>query len=437
MRTAVIGLGSRAEMWVRGLAQRHALVAFCDSNAHRMAAHNRWLGRTGHEPVPTYEPARFDEMLTNQGVDTVVVCTPDVFHRPYVEGALALDRNVLVEKPLATTFDDLRRIVSADRSSKGSVRIGFNYRYNPAHAEVRRLLAAGVIGEVGSVQFEWCLDTHHGADYFRRWHRSEAFSGGLLVHKSSHHFDLVSWWLGGADPVRVTAEGRLFCYGPEGRRKGDDRFSMDLASSARLRELYADAGDGYRRDGDVFSSEINIRDDMAVLLRWSTGATMTYHLHAYSPWEGYRVAFNGSEGRLELHVVEHEWSKPGSRQLAARLSGAPEGEPMRWRIRVRPLWDEPFDVAVPPESGAHGGGDDRMLSDLLDGVKDDPLGRMAGLPDGVRAAVTGLSANESMATQQPADAAAHLRQVFGSDRTGGEPVYPTSPPGNDPPGSTE
>ena len=71
------------------------------------------------------------------------------------------------------------------------MRVAFNYRYNPAHSEIRRLLAKGTIGDVGSVHFEWFLDTHHGADYFRRWHRERSQSGGLLVHKSAHHFDLV------------------------------------------------------------------------------------------------------------------------------------------------------------------------------------------------------------------------------------------------------
>ena len=52
-----------------------------------------------------------------------------------------------------------------------------------------------VIGEVKAVHFEWMLSTYHGADYFRRWHRDKRNSGGLLVHKSTHHFDLVNFWL--------------------------------------------------------------------------------------------------------------------------------------------------------------------------------------------------------------------------------------------------
>jgi predicted dehydrogenase len=398
-------------MWVCGLAERDALAAFCDTSAHRMAVHNRWLAAAGHPTVPAYHPDRFDAMLSTRDVDTVVVCVPDARHARYVVAALAAGRDVVVEKPLATTHADLRAIVAAERASPGTVRVAFNYRYNPAHTEVRRLLAGGTIGAVGSVHFEWCLDTHHGADYFRRWHRDKAMSGGLLVHKSSHHFDLVAWWLA-ADPVRVAAEGGRVCYGPNGALAGDDRFRLDAADVPRLAELYVTAQDGYRRDGDVFDDAVGIEDDLAVLVRWSTGAGMSYHLHAYSPWEGYRLAFNGTAGRLEVDVVESDWTRPD--QAAARLSGTPDGRPMRWRTTVRPLWSELYEVDVPAAGGAHGGGDERLLADLLDADRaDDPLGRAAGLADGVRAVVIGLAANASIAEHRTVDARAALADALG------------------------
>ncbi len=115
------------------------------------------------------------------------------------------------------------------------------------------------------MHFEWLLDIRHGADYFRRWHRDKANSGGLLVHKSGHHFDLVNWWLGAA-PVRAFAKGRLSFYGDNGKRHG---YARDYDRVARLRraprttrsrctwpatrgckDLYLDAEDedGYLRD---------------------------------------------------------------------------------------------------------------------------------------------------------------------------------------------
>ncbi|MEU6223281.1 hypothetical protein [Streptomyces sp. NPDC047042] len=81
-----------------------------------------------------------------------------------------------------------------------------------------------------------------------------------------------------------------------------------------LSALYLDAEsqDGYHRDQNVFGPGVTIEDDMAVLVRYANGATLTYHLTAYAPWEGYRIAFNGSEGRLELLVEESTWTRPGA-----------------------------------------------------------------------------------------------------------------------------
>ncbi len=77
---------------------------------------------------------------------------------------------------------------------------------------------SGVIGDVMSVDFQWLLNTHHGADYFRRWHGNKANSGGLMVHKATHHFDLVNWWLS-ALPVSVHANGKREFYTPEMARR--------------------------------------------------------------------------------------------------------------------------------------------------------------------------------------------------------------------------
>ena len=123
-----------------------------------------------------------------------------------------------------------------------------------------------------SVHFEWLLDTVHGADYFRRWHRLTSHSGpgGLLVHKSGHHFDLVNWWLD-SNPVEVAGMGRTAFYGAEnGKRSGwakdyerargsdaakGDPFALHLDNEPTLKSLYADAEkvDGYHRDQNVSS----------------------------------------------------------------------------------------------------------------------------------------------------------------------------------------
>src|SRR5688500_18748885 len=265
-RYAIVGTGARAEMFARALAVDHAdrceLVALADPNPVRLRAHNETLARLRVPPAVEYAAADFLQMLDKERVDAVVVTTLDRYHDEYIVAALDAGRDVLTEKPMTIDAPRCRRILDAAARTSRSVRVTFNYRYNPVHEAVRRVLADGEIGEIGSVHFEWLLDVRHGADYFRRWHRDKANSGGLLVHKASHHFDLVNWWLD-ADPVEVYAVGRLFFYGRDaGARHGyardyerahgaptaeGDPFALSLADQPRLRALYLDAEgvDGY------------------------------------------------------------------------------------------------------------------------------------------------------------------------------------------------
>lgn len=424
VRHALVGAGARAEMFVRALALDHAdtaeLVAFADVNQRRMDAHNRWLAELGHPPVPTYAAADVTAMLAKERVDVVLVTSVDATHDEYVTAALRAGCDVVVEKPMTVDAERCRRILDAVAETGRRVTVAFNYRYNPLHEQVRRLLADGAVGEIGSVHFEWLLDVRHGADYFRRWHRDKSVSGGLLVHKSGHHFDLVNWWLD-ARPVDVHAYGRLFFYGEDGRRHGyardydrahgspaadGDPFALRMADHPRLRELYldAEAEDGYHRDRNVFAPGVTIEDDLAVLARYDTGATMTYHLTAYAPWEGYRVMVNGSRGRLELEVTESDHVSPavaGALKGAALHGDEAAVEQGAARLTLRPFWAPP--VQIPVEGWTrrgHGGADARMTRVLLGG-EPDPLGRAATARDGALALLTGLAANRSLETGAP------------------------------------
>ena len=117
--------------------------------------------------------------------------------------ALARDINVITEKPLTTDETKCQRIIDALESSKGKVRVAHNYRYSPHRQRMKELLAQGRIGKLTSIDFHWYLDVYHGAAYFRRWHGKERFSGGLFVHKASHHFDLLNWWIGSEPGIGV------------------------------------------------------------------------------------------------------------------------------------------------------------------------------------------------------------------------------------------
>ncbi|MFJ9033091.1 Gfo/Idh/MocA family protein [Streptomyces sp. NPDC102274] len=424
-RVAIVGTGSRAQQFTEGFAERAHIevAALCDPNPVRMAHHNQLLAAAGRPRARAYAPDGFAELLHAERIDTVVVTTVDALHDAYIVPALRAGCRVVTEKPMTTDAERCRRILDAVTETGSDLSVAFNYRFNPVHELVHRELRRGAIGDVLSVHFEWLLDVRHGADYFRRWHREKDKSGGLMVHKAGHHFDLVNWWLG-ARPEQVFGIGQLGFYGREnGERTGyrrdyerahgspaaaDDPFALHLEDNEGLRTLYLDAEgeDGYHRDRNVFGDGITIEDDMAVLVRYDTGASMSYHLTAYSPWEGYRVMFNGTGGRLELEVEESKWQRPHTKLTSAK--GAVHGDTALdnaggARILVRPLWEPHRELEIPEfDHTGHGGGDARMLRTLFDGEKsEDGTTPTATAVDGALALATGLAANSAFEQGRP------------------------------------
>lgn len=426
-RYAVAGTGHRAKMYVDAILTDHAeaaeLVAWCDTNPGRIDYYDELAGGAGIEPLPRYGAADLERMIGENQVDVVIVTGPDYTHAELVSRSLLAGADVVVEKPLTINAEGVRQIDDAIATSGGKVVMTFNYRYSPRNSSLRQVIADGVIGEVTSVHFEWALDTMHGADYFRRWHREKDKSGGLLIHKASHHFDLVNWWIDDA-PSLVFARGGLKFYGDQGAGNEQasqprpargtesdelDRWALDMSKDEHLKKLYLDAEhhDGYVRDQDVFAPGVTIEDTMAVLVEYKGGALLTYSLIAYAPWEGYRVTVNGTKGRAELQVVERgsvEVDAEGRTALDPSFTATESADLLRphgEQLLVQLHWERAREFEIPMGEGSHGGGDGILLKDVFRGPGDDPLGRPAGYPDGVRAVAVGIAANESLRTGEP------------------------------------
>lgn len=409
---ALVGTGGRAAFFYTAIARdfqsKAALVAFCDTNQTRMDVANSHIQELGLPRLPTYKAADFDRMIEETKPDTVIVTTIDRTHHRYIIRAMEMGCDVLCEKPMTVDEYKCQMILDAVKATKRQLRITFNYRYAPHNARVRELLLQGVIGQPTSVHFEWLLNTQHGADYFRRWHRDKRNSGGLLVHKSTHHFDLVNFWLG-SHPLSVSALGGLKFYGKENaelrgetnfysRSHGstaaaNDPFALHMKNHPQLKAMYLDAEheDGYVRDQSVFGDGISIEDTMGVLVGYNSGAILTYSLVAYSPWEGFRVCFNGTKGRLEMDVLEQSYVNAASSN---------EGAVAHKKVTVHPMFAPPYEVPIDEGEGGHGGGDPALLNDVFGDPVPDPLHRAASHIDGARSILTGIAANRAMRTGQ-------------------------------------
>lgn len=426
-RYAIVGTGGRAGMYVMAILGEYAayseLVGLCDLSQTRMDWYNRQIQeRTGHDPIPTYLAQDFDRMIAETKPDVVIVTTMDATHHIYICRAMELGCDAITEKPMTIDDEKARQIFETIERTGRSLRVTFNYRYAPIATKVRELVMQGVVGRPLHVDFSWVLDTRHGADYFRRWHREKDKSGGLLVHKATHHFDLVNWWIA-SHPKRVFALGDLLFYGRENaERRGEhydydrytgvpeaanDPFALRLDENEVLKGLYldAEADSGYLRDRNVFGENISAEDTMCVTARYGNGALLSYSLIAYCPWEGYRCAITGDRGRIEVELVE----AVGRTFVAGQEETLAEAEqPLEdfggKHIWVFPMHGKPYQVEIPEGVGGHGGGDRVMLEQIFHpNPPADPFNRAASHIDGAASILLGIAANKSIDTGLPVE----------------------------------
>jgi predicted dehydrogenase len=396
------------------------LVALCDSNPLRTELSASLIPDGYGTSMGLYRADEFDRMIAERRPDTIIVTTPDYLHDIYVVRALRAGCDVITEKPMTIDLARLKGIVDTQRETGRSVTVTFNYRYIPAHTQLKDILVSGAIGEITAVDFRWYLDRVHGADYFRRWHRQKDKSGGLLVHKATHHFDLVNWWVA-SHPQSVTALGSRRFYLPStaeslGLAGHGERchtcptsvqcaYRLDLAGDPELKSLYLDteAADGYVRDGCIFSSEISIEDTMQVQVGYANGVSMNYTLCAYSPWEGYEIVFYGTDGELNHRHVGVHGIFGGTRH---------EADDSATTTILHRHGEEPKQVEVWSGEGDHGGGDPVMLDELLNPAPStDPYRRRASHVDGAWSILTGIASNISMERGQTVNVAELLRDA--------------------------
>ncbi len=427
-RYVQVGMGSRGwcytEALVKTLKRTCELVGICDANRGRLELANRKIkARLGGRPVPAFPDTEFDAMVRRLKPDAVVVTSVDCTHDRYVVRAMELGCDVVCEKPMTIDARRCQRIADAVARTGRDLRVTFNCRYMPPMVQVKELLMRGVIGDILSLDVNWILNVSHGADYFRRWHGEMAKSGGLLLHKATHHLDLVNWFLS-ANPVTVFAMGARRFYGAQSGMAGryglkgrGERcqgcparrrcpFYVDFRKNAEYKALYLDceSHDGYYRDRCVFHKKIDIMDTMNLAVSYDSGAFLSYSLNAFAPYEGFRYCFNGNKGRLEFEHLGAPTTPQGKAMPAPGMAAG-------YRIRLYPHFKPARSIPVKTAAGGHGGGDSRLMADVFGGKPNtkDPLMRAANYASGAMSILIGAAANESMATGRPVAIASLVR----------------------------
>jgi predicted dehydrogenase len=416
LRLALVGTGARgSSLWGREITRRFSEVAefvgLSDINPGRL----EYVKKLMNVSCPSFTD--FDKMLKETKPDYLIVTTVDSTHDEFIVKALESGVNVITEKPMTTDEVKCQRILDAEKKSGKKVIVAFNYRHSVHAMQLKELLSKERVGKITSVDFNWYLNVHHGSDYFRRWHGRVAKGGSLWVHKATHHFDLLNWWLN-SEPVEVTAYGKLEHYGHNNPFRGTKcrgcehkdkcKFHWDITKNEGLVNMYVnnEKHDGYLRDGCVWSNEIDIYDKMSAQIIYANGVTVNYSLTTYSPYEGWQIAFNGLGGRIETwEDIPYLQKTPDdqAKRHAIEMSNADDAVPGEAREIL--AWDnfaKNYEVYTTPRiRGGHGGGDVRMQRRIFVDTNDNPHHVMAGTREGAMSVLIGVAARKSIELKRP------------------------------------
>ena len=345
-----------------------------------------------HTGVKVYED--FNLMLETEQPDAVIVTSMDSFHCHYAVESMRAGFDVIVEKPMCITADQAHEMLETEKQTGRHITVTHNMRYMPYIKTIKQMLYNGKIGDIYNVHFEWNLVYNgHGTSYFRRWHGVMANSGGLLLTKATHHFDTANWLIN-SYPQKVFAFGTVNKYGSNGKIRGECcrrcdhtsecEFYHDFTGDKFIKEFYFDNEkyDGYIYDGCVFRDNIDAYDTVNLNVLYQNGVTMSYALNAVAAYEGWRMVINGSRGRMEIGKID-----TGDNRSTNDI------------ITLYDIGGHAEVIEADTTVGVHGGGDIRLIRDIIIGRDDDDiLHQQATAIDGAAAVLLGAAGNESIRT---------------------------------------
>ena len=318
-------------------------VAFADPDE----GSRKWGRDTAGEGVAELEDHR--TLLDRDDVDAVVVCTPNHTHRAVLADCFASGKHILVEKPLCTTVEDAQWVVEQAESYDGVVWVGMEYRYMPPVARMIDEIRGGTIGQLRMLAIR-----EHRFPFLPKvgnWNRFARNTGGTLVEKCCHFFDLMNHIVG-ERAIRVFASG-----------------AQDVN---HLDESY---------DGET----PDILDNAFVVVDYESGARALLDLcmFAEASRNQEEISAVGADGKVECFV-------PKSEVVIGRRSWPPK--PGEWPPKIETI-DVPVDERILKAGGHHGSTYYQHLG-FLGAVRNGTAPEVSAR-DGMRAVALGAAAEAS------------------------------------------
>ena len=202
---AIIGTGTigQEHMYVATLLGRARVHGIYDSQVQSMDSAEKNFKDYSDQSLIRY--ADLASACSDPEVDALMICTPNYTHADVLKVAMRSGKPIFLEKPMATTLVDADAIVKANDAYPSFIQIGLQYRYKAqyieAFHEVQQRTSVGVVKTISMSEYRPPF-----LDKVGQWNKFNQYSGGTLVEKCCHYFDLINL-LADAMPVRVYASG--------------------------------------------------------------------------------------------------------------------------------------------------------------------------------------------------------------------------------------
>lgn len=181
---------------------QYEVTALCEVYEPNILKVRKYLEDTGRD-IPIYTD--YHQMLEKADFELAVIVTPDYLHEEIAIECLKAGKHLRLEKPMAITLEGLWRIVDTWQAHPQIVQIGYELRYAAAIEKMYELLP-----HIGTPKMIWCHEFRH--PFLKKdglipdWITKKQYSGGTLLEKNCHHFDLFNMFAG-SEPVSVYASG--------------------------------------------------------------------------------------------------------------------------------------------------------------------------------------------------------------------------------------
>ncbi len=397
---AIAGCGSRGQDTYAACQERFPdrmrIVAAADVRPEKLRQMQERFGLTDDQ---CYDSA---ESMLKAGrlADIMVIATPDRCHYRQAMDALKLDYHLLLEKPIAPTAEECRDIERLALERDRQVVVCHVLRYTAFYQKLKQLIDDGTVGEVMSIQaIERVAYWHQAHSFVRGNWRNAELSTPMILQKCCHDMDVLLW-LSGRHCRKVSSFGRLTHFTPEHAPKGAAKRCVDCTvagcpynavefylnrdfSSWPVNVLTADRTEPgvmqALRDGPygrcVYACDNDVVDHQVVNLDLEGGATVSFTMCAFTKKCARHMRIMGTMGEI---VADMETNT----------------------IDVRPYLgeDEHIDVrTLTDDFSGHGGGDARMVDDLLRLVSGEDTGKapLTGISRSVESHLVALAAEDS------------------------------------------